>query len=228
MTKHSHLIGALAAGLSPLFRAIAKRLDAIEQRAAEPGPRGVDGLPGRDGAAGAPGIDGAPGLRGADGPHGPAGRDGRDGLPGPIGEKGVDGVNGADGSNGVNGLDGLGFDDLDVTYDGERALSLVFRQGERVKTFAFTLPIPIDRGVFRAGQLYARGDAVSWAGCSWIAQADTTDRPGDGATAWRMSTKAGRDGKAGPEGKPGKDGKDGAPGRDLTQIGPDGKKWGQA
>lgn len=165
------------------------------------------------------GLDGAPGQIGPAGPEGPPGRDGRDGLPGRPGEQGEKGIDGR------NGVDGLGFDDLSVEYDGERAFTIKYQQGERVKVFNFILPMVIDRGVFKAGTSYERGDSVSWAGSTWTAQRATAQKPGEGETAWRLSSKAGRDGKAGPEGKAGRDGKDGAPGRDLTQLGSDGRKW---
>jgi hypothetical protein len=37
----------------------------------------------------------------------------------------------------------------------------------------------------------------------WIAKADTEERPGAGATSWRLCVKAGRDGKSGPQGPQG-------------------------
>lgn len=145
-------------------------------------------------------------------------KDGRDGLPGVPGR---DGHDGKDGVNGKDGADGLGFDNMDVQYDGERGLTLRFSQGERVKEFPFTLPIPLDRGQHKAGADYIRGDAVTHGGSLWIAQRATEDRPGT-SDAWRLAVKCGRDGK---NGKDGERGPEGRAGRDLTQIGPDGSRW---
>ena len=90
--------------------------------------------------------------------------------------------------------------------DGPPALKVI--QGDSLRTFTmsvepangtpvpnvFTLPVILDRGVWREGS-YAKGDHVSWDGSGWIAQRDTTDKPGT-SDAWRLSTKRGRDGKS--------------------------------
>jgi len=117
------------------------------------------------------------------------GRDGRDGLPGNQGEKGKDG------RDGIDGKDGLGFDDLAVDYDGEREFAIKFQRGTEVKAFAFTLPLVLDRGVWRDGVSYAKGDAVTWAGSTWIAQRDTAAKPDAADGSWRLSVKKGRDAK---------------------------------
>ncbi|WP_457813003.1 hypothetical protein U8C33_22705 [Sinorhizobium meliloti] len=100
------------------------------------------------------------------------------------------------GKDGDPGNDGLGFDDLDVAYDGEKTITLKFTQGERVKEFAFTMPVVIDRGVYRDGSEYKAGDGVTWGGSFWIAQKDTSAKP-DAGDDWRLSVKRGRDGKNG-------------------------------
>ncbi|MDX0487531.1 hypothetical protein GOL97_26125 [Sinorhizobium medicae] len=100
------------------------------------------------------------------------------------------------GRDGDPGKDGLGFDDLDVSYDGEKTITLKFTQGERVKEFAFTMPVVIDRGVYRDGSEYKAGDGVTWGGSFWIAQKDTSAKP-DAGDDWRLSVKRGRDGKHG-------------------------------
>jgi integrin beta 3 len=114
----------------------------------------------------------------------PAPRDGRDGRD----AKGIDGKDGADGK------DGLGFDDLSVDYDGERRLVVKFTRGDNVREFPAVLPIVIDRGVFKDGESYERGDGVTWAGSFWIAREATFSKPGDDTT-WRLAIKRGRDGK---------------------------------
>jgi len=186
-----------------------------------PGRDGQDGAPGRDGidgAAGAPGEKGEPGERGVDGADGKDGRDGIDGKDGvgladavidrdgalvltmtdgrtkSLGTVvGRDGRDGEPGSKGADGRDGLGFDDLDVVQSDD-GLSLRFSRGEVVKEFA--LPIIIDRGVFKEGGAYRKGNGVTWGGSFWIAQKDAPegkpDAPGSG---WRLAVKRGQNGK---------------------------------
>lgn len=168
----------VASALDPLL----VRLDQLEERAPEKGEPGPQGSAGERGPAGAPGMDGSPGT------DGPPGRDGRDGFPGAAGE------------NGRDGKDGLGFDDLSVEHDGERGLTIKFQRGDVVKSFEITLPIVIDRGVFVATKTYEKGDGVTWSGSFWIAQKQTSEKPGLN-TDWRLSVKEGRPGKAGLDGK---------------------------
>jgi hypothetical protein len=113
------------------------------------------------------------------------GRDGQPGLPG------------RDGAPGKDGADGLGFDDLQVTYDGERKFTFRFVRGEKVKEFDFTVPMAIYREVFKEGTAYVTGDQVSFGGSIWHCLEPTTTKPGQGNRAWTMCTKAGRDGRDG-------------------------------
>lgn len=108
----------------------------------------------------------------------------------------VTGRDGSDGKDGAPGEAGLGFDDLDITHDGGRTFTFRMVRGEQVKEFAFTVPVVIDRGVFKEGATYQAGDGVTWGGSYWIAQADTGDRPGT-SDAFRLTVKKGRDGKDG-------------------------------
>lgn len=60
----------------------------------------------------------------------------------------------------------------------------------------FDLPVVMDRGVFKPGNTYKSGDAVTWGGSLWIAQEPTADKPGEpGAKGWRLAVKKGRDAK---------------------------------
>lgn len=130
---------------------------------------------------------------------------------------GRDGVNGKDGADGIT----MDVDDLQaVDYDGERTVTLKFKRGDREKSFPIKFANVLDRGVYDSAKTYEPGDGVSLNGCFWIAQADTNSRPGtvDGAKAWRLSVKAGRDGRegkpgpigpAGPRGEKGLDGRNG-------------------
>jgi hypothetical protein len=110
------------------------------------------------------------------GPPGPAGRDGRDGAP---------------------GADGLGFDDLEVTHDGERTVTFKFIRGERVRQFPITFPAMLYRGVHKEGAVYMVGDTVTWAGGLWYCNEATTVKPGAGARQWTLATKKGADGRNG-------------------------------
>lgn len=181
------VVEAIRSANAPLLERIAA-LEAREVRDGAPGPRGDKGEPGTVGPQGPEGIEG------------PAGRDGRDGQPGIPGR---DGINGKDGAPGKDGADGLGFDDVDVVPSGERGFTIRFMRGERVKEFTITPPIVLDRGVFKTGTTYQKGDGVTFGGHYWIAQVESTsDAPGDGVKSWRLAVSRGR------EGKPGRDGKD--------------------
>jgi hypothetical protein len=113
---------------------------------------------------------------------------------------------GKDGAPGEPGRDGIGFDDMDLIHDGERGFTFKFTKGERVVEKSFALPVVLDRGVFSDAKGYTPGDGVTFGGCFWIAQKETSERPGTGE-GWRLAVKKGRDGKDGqmkaaPEPKP--------------------------
>ena len=123
-------------------------------------------------------------------------------------------VQGPPGPPGRDGIDGLGFDDLDLIIDEARkGCFLRFMRGDQVKEFR--LPTPFDVGPYHDGERYEKGNGVSWSGSWWIAKTQTTDKPGDGATAWRLSVKKGRDAKDGKDGPPGPPG---PPGDDWQQV----------
>jgi hypothetical protein len=164
---------------------------------------GKDGAPGRDGENGA---DGAPGQDGADGQPGLNGKDGldvKDLFVADGGElvatfsdgrsKNLGQFRGKDGEPGKPGADGVGFDDLDLV-ETEAGVFLRCIKGETVKEWR--LPIVIDRGVFKEGQTYRKGDGVTYGGHYWIAQGETVEKP-DTGKGWRMAVRKGRDGKDG-------------------------------
>lgn len=235
------IVAAVRAATAPLVArcaALERQIEVLEVRAAAPGPpgppgppgdrgepgpvgeRGADGAPGRDGVPGPPGergeigVMGPQGERGANGRDGVDGRDGqpgvpgRDGSPGERGEKGQDGAPGRDGT-----LEGASLEQLD-----ERSWRLVRADGTAL-TGIFRAPTVLDRGVYQAGRTYEKGDGVTFGGSFWIAQDATGEKPGDGATKWRLAVKKGSDGR---EGKPGRDGSQGPkgdkgdPGRNYT------------
>ncbi len=96
---------------------------------------------------------------------------------------------------GNDGEPGLGFDDLSVEQTGERNVTFKFARGNQVKSFELAVPVIIDRGVFKEGQPYETGDAVTFGGSLWIAQKATTAKPDGPDTGWRLAVKKGRDGR---------------------------------
>ena len=78
-------------------------------------------------------------------------------------------------SAGKDGLDGLSIEDLSAEFDGERTLTLRFARGEVVKAIPIVLPIPIDRGIYRPGNGYNKGDGVTCGGSFWVAQKDAPE-----------------------------------------------------
>lgn len=153
------------------------------------------------------------------GPMGPAGEPGAKGDAGERGERGAEGASGAQGLQGKDGLDGMGFDDLEMDYDGDRCFVLRLTQGDRVKEKSFTVPVMLYKGVYVHGKAYEAGDTVSYSGATWVAKANTAETPGDGATNWQLAVKTGREGKPGKPGKDGKDGLNGKDGKDLAGTG---------
>jgi hypothetical protein len=190
--------------------------DGVDGKDGAPGERGLDGVNGKDGigilsaAIDEEGVlvlsftDGRiqklGRVLGKDGAPGRDGRDGQQGVPGRWGDKGADGK---------DGLDGLGFDDIQQEFDGDRRVTFAFARGDRKKALpTLVFPTVIDRGVWKEGQTYERGDSVSWGGSLFIAQRDTKAKP-ELSDDWRLAAKRGRDGKEGKAGKDGRDGKDG-------------------
>jgi len=124
-----------------------------------------------------------------------------------------------DGRDGENGKDGLGFDDLTVEHDGERAFTFKFSRGAETKEFTFTAPLVIDRGFWRDGLALENGDGVTFGGSYWIAQKSTATKPDTTNPDYRLAVKKGRDGKDGDKGDKGEAGKNllvGTNGKVLT------------
>lgn len=234
----SGAVGELVGRLKSLEERIANVKDGRDGKdgeKGEPGPageKGQDGAPGRDGADGAPGPQGEkgdrgePGERGADGAVGPVGekgadgapgRDGLPGVPGPQGEKGRDGQDGRDGLAGKDGT----LENLKAVFDGDRTVTLCFKDGTPIDGGVIKFPVVIYREVFDVERSYDKGDAVTWGGHLWIALEDSRGvKPslnGLSAKEWKLAVKAGRDGKdgkSGPQGPKGDKGDQGDKGRE--------------
>lgn len=151
----------------------------------------------------------------------PQPRDGRDGIPGLPGRDAKDGAPGLDGKD---GSDGFSLEDFDVeTPDDGRTLIFTFSRGDTVKRREVKTATVLDRGIWKEGT-FAKGDGVTWGGSFWIAQCETSGKPGTADSGWRLSIKEGRPGKDGKDGKDGDRGPEGPRGKDLTQMSYNGDK----
>jgi len=133
------------------------------------------------------------------------GRDGQPGVPGPAGALGEPGAAGRDGRDGQDGT-------LEGVTCALEDRALILRRADGTELGRCVLPIMIDRGQYRAGETYAQGDAVTYAGSLWIAQAETDSKPIEGGTPWRLAVKRGEKGPAGSKGERGPTGDKGAQG----------------
>jgi hypothetical protein len=132
-------------------------------------------------------------------------------------------VPGPSGAPGRDGIDGVGFDDLIVEHDGERAFTVKCVRGDVVKGLGtFRLPAMIYRDVWTDGRTYEPGDVVTWARSIWHCKKTTTLKPDgvardgpQGKDFWTLIVARGRDGKDGKDGPPGPQG---PAGRDWQQV----------
>ena len=141
---------------------------------------------------------------------------------------GRDGKDGAPGLKGEPGMDGVGFEALEFQQIDQRNFRLVIgnTDGSKLKTFNFTLPGQIQRGMWNDETEYDPGDCVTLNGSQWCARvANKASRPETDNEQWYLTVKRGRDGNRGPPGAKGEAGQDGRPGRDLTQMTFDGQKY---
>lgn len=124
-----------------------------------------------------------------------------------------DGVDGKDGAKGLDGRDALSVDDFTMTLgeDG-RTVTVGLKAGDVEVTKSVTFAIPQDRGFYKDGNEYEKGDGVTCGGSYWYAQKATSSKPEVGNEDWRLAVKKGRDGKDGDQGKPGEKGMKGDPG----------------
>lgn len=200
-------------------------LDGTNGQDGAPGRDGIDGkdgAPGEAGRDGANGKDGAPGRDGVDGKAGEPGRDGRDALELVV----LDGIDPAKAyprgtvaayAGGViraerrtapitGSLADAGWRVLmrgvaQTTLEHDQDLRtlrvrLVHTDGEVVEQ-TIRSPSVIYREIYREGQDYDAGDAVTFGGSLWIALRATRAKPGDGSPDWRLAVKKGRDGRDG-------------------------------
>lgn len=99
--------------------------------------------------------------------------------------------------DGVDGRDCLDIDSFDVQWDEhERTMTVILERGEDRVEKTVRIPVPMDRGVYREGSKYMRGDGVTFGGSWWIAQKDDArGKPGK-SQDWRLAVRHGRDAKS--------------------------------
>ena len=134
------------------------------------------------------------------GPRGEPGPEGKQGPPGERGEPGAPGVKGEPGRNAfdLNYLQNYAGEQIAralktatmTTPDGGRTLHWTI--GDSVHEIKTALVL--DAGVWKEGQAYVPGDAVTLGGSLFIAQAATTAKPGK-SDDWRLAVKRGTDGR---------------------------------
>lgn len=218
------------------------------------GKDGTAGINGKDGASGNHGEKGLDGKDGRDGREGKDGRDGEPGRDAlqieilPMVEEGKayprgtfakhkGGLIRAVRNTGPFVMAELEKSGWEVIVEGIQ--SVVVAQGSSLRSFTFecirtsgyahvqTFQIPalLYRGIFKDGTEYERGDTATYSGSTWHCNAEHTKAKPGTSEDWQLIVRKGNDGKDGQRGNDGGQGPQGAPGRDLTQMGPDGKKW---
>jgi hypothetical protein len=70
----------------------------------------------------------------------------------------------------------------------------IFPLEDRVKALE-ARPALVDRGVWKEGETYEAGSAVSFGGSLWLAQRSTSAKPDSPDSGFRLAVKKGRDGK---------------------------------
>lgn len=150
----------------PVLLAVQKFMDAVEKRLSDHKEE-VRSMLADIQTRSAP-IAGPPGPKGDKGDPGEAST-----VPGPKGDKGDVGDKGADGIPTIEEVEAV----------VERKVADL-----NVRTFA-----DIYRGVYVPNIDYTRGSLVTWDGSLWLAQTETTQKPGDKNADWKLVVKKGRD-----------------------------------
>lgn len=198
-------IAALAKGVAPFVReVVAETVAPLVARLAE-----LEARPTEKGDPGERGAEGPQGQIGPPGPEGPPGPKGDPGSPGSIGEQGRPGDKGEKGETGRDGRDAADLAMLFKHIDEQIAVVIA----DVFKAASFTSPdsgrtlhagiggnvheiktgIPLDVGVWTE-RTYAAGDSVSHGGSLFIAQCETSAKPGK-SDDWRLAVKRGADGR---------------------------------
>jgi hypothetical protein len=130
-------------------------------------------------------------------------------MPGPRGERGEQGKQGPPGDRGIKGETGRNASDLTYLEDrvaeqigrAFKTASVTTADGGRTLRWAIgetvheiKTAIVLDAGVWKEGAAYVAGDGVTLGGSFFIAQADTSAKPGK-SDEWRLAVKRGTDGR---------------------------------
>lgn len=97
--------------------------------------------------------------------------------------------------DGNDGRDAVDVDGFDVAQEGKSMTLSLMRDGVVVSQKTVRIPGFEDRGVWRDGVDYEKGDGVSFGGSFFIAQKDQPEGKPEQSKDWRCAVKRGRDGK---------------------------------
>lgn len=99
-------------------------------------------------------------------------------------------------TNGMMGWECIvnGVKSQSVEYNGERdaVIKTVLSDGH-VNECAIKIPALLDKGVFRDGQIYEKGDGVTFGGSYWISLKDNPEGKPGSSDDFRLAVKRGRD-----------------------------------
>jgi hypothetical protein len=107
---------------------------------------------------------------------------------------------GRDGRDGTPGRDGITMEQVDKSA-ARIALSVLAAGKLEGRTLKWGdqsahIPIPVYRGVWREDEVpYDAGDMVTFGGSVWHANEGTSEKPGEGKTAWTLVVKRGANGR---------------------------------
>lgn len=173
-------------------------------------PKGEKGDPGEAGQHGIDGKDGRDGVDGAAGKDGiaPTAEEVAKAMEGHFAKWALDFERKADGvlskavdklrqpEDGKPGRDAIQLKDFDISLsDDGRTVKMFLSGGDDIIERSVKIPSILDRGVFRDGGTYEKGDGVTYGGCFWIAQKDEPEGKPGATDDWRMAVKRGRDGR---------------------------------
>ena len=183
-------------------------------------PTGAKGATGAQGATGSTGPTGVQGLTGSTGATGPLGATGSVGATGPVGAIGVTGAAGANGATGATGIAGptgvTGPIGVTGAVGATGAIGNTGAQGVVGLTgpAGVTGPPVSFQGAWSSPTTFAVGDAVSFAGSSFISlqSANVNHQPDVSPTFWGLLAQQGSPGPAGATGVTGNTGPQGVAG----------------
>lgn len=98
--------------------------------------------------------------------------------------------------DGKPGRDALDIENFDICLDDDgRTVKVKLMRGEDVVEKSLKIATILDKGVYRDGDRYEKGDAVTFGGSLWISCTDNPEGKPGISEAWRLAVKRGRDGR---------------------------------